>query len=126
MRIRAQLSLLIIAGLAASLLPACHHDAGPPPPLPAEQIASEFEKGFKDAKQEVKDLAKKVLDALAAKDYPAAYQATQELSASPAATKDQQTLASRAFLTITGLLQTAQDQGDEKATTALKTYRSTK
>ena len=91
-----------------------------------EQIASEFEKGFKAAKQEVKDLAKKVVDALAAKDYSAAYQASQDLCASPAATKDQQTLASRAFLTIMGQLQTAQAQGDEKASTALKTYKSTK
>lgn len=126
MRIRVNLLSLLTAVLAVFTLPACQRQAVAPPPLPAEQIASEFDKGFKDAKQEVKDLAKKVLDALAAKDYPAAYQTCQDLCASPAATKDQQILASRAFITITGLLQTAQDQGDEKATAALKTYRNTK
>ena len=104
----------------------CHHDDGPPPPLAAEQIPSEFATGFKDAKPEVKDQADKVLKALEAKDYPAAHEAAQNLAMAPGANKAQQTLAARALLTITGLLQTAQAQGDEKAAEALKTYQGTK
>jgi len=105
---------------------ACQRDATAPAPLPLEQIAGEFDKGFKDAKPEVKDLAKKVVDALQAKDYPAAHGAVQELSGAPGATKNELTLGARAFVTITALLQTAQSQGDEKATTVLKTYQGTK
>jgi predicted lipoprotein len=118
------LSIVLIPVLFFAL--GCQRDAGAPAPLPVEQIASEFDKGFKDAKQEVKDLAKKVVDAVQAKDYPAAHVAVQELSSAPGATKNQQTLAARAFVTITGLLQTAQSQGDEKAGTVLKTYQGTK
>ena len=104
----------------------CHHEDGPPPPLAAEQIPSEFAVGYKNAKPELKDLADKVLKALEAKDYPSAHQAVQDLAMSPAANKAQQTLAARALITITGLLQTAQAQGDEKAANALKVYQSTK
>ena len=126
MRIIGNLISIFVAALVCSVLVGCERDAGPPPPLPAEQIAGEFDKGFKNAKQEVKDLAKKVVDALQAKDYPSAHQAVQQLSAAPGATKNQQILAARAFVTIIGLLQTAQSQGDEKAATVLKTYQGTK
>jgi hypothetical protein len=106
--------------------PGCHREEGPPPPLAAEQIPSEFAAGYKDAKPELKDLADQVLKALEAKDYPAAHQAVQNLAMSPAANKAQQILAARALITVTGLLQTAQAQGDEKAAAALKLYQSTK
>lgn len=117
------MSLLLLALLGLS---ACHHEAGPLPPLAAEQIAAEFGKAFGTAKQDVKAAADKVLKALDAKDYPAAYQAVQELCGLGDATKEQQTLSARAMLTIAGLLQTAQSQGDEKAGAALKLYQSTK
>jgi len=126
MRIIGNLSSIFTALSVFFLVSACQRDSGPPAPLPLDQIASEFDKGFKDAKLEVKDLAKKVVDALQAKDYPAAHQAIQELSIAPGATKNQQTLAARAFVTITALVQTAQSQGDEKAATVLKTYQGTK
>jgi hypothetical protein len=108
------------------ILSACRREDAPLPPLPADQIAAEFGKGFNNAKQNVKDAADRVLKALAAKDYPAAYQAVQELCSAGNATKEQQRLAARAMITIAGLLQTAQVQGDEKAAAALKSYQSTK
>lgn len=126
MRIIGNLISIVLAVSAFFLVLGCQRDTGTPAPLPVEQIASEFDKGFKDAKQEVKDLAKKVVDALQAKDYPAAHLAVQELSSAPGATKNQLTLATRAFVTITGLLQTAQSQGDEKAAITLKNYQGTK
>jgi len=104
----------------------CHGEQGPPPPLAVEQIPTEFVKAFQNAKPEVKDLSNKVLQALEAKDFPAAHQAVQNLAMSPGATKAQQLLAARALIAITALLQTAQAQGDEKATAALKAYQSTK
>ena len=116
-------STLCLAVLAAL---GCHHEEGPPPPLAADQIPSAFSAGFKDAKADVKDLADKVVKALEAKDYPAAYQAVQDLAMAPGATKANQTLAARAHLTILGLLQTAQAAGDEKANEAIKLYNSTK
>lgn len=118
--------LQIAALLALAILNACHQSDAPLPPLPADQIAAEFGKGFNNAKQDVKDAADHVLKALAAKDYPAAFQAVQELCSVGDATKAQQTLAARALVTIQGLLQSAQAQGDEKATAALKQYQSTK
>ena len=119
--------LPVAALLALALLNGCHRSSDAPlPALPAEQIAAEFGKAFSNAKQDVKDAADHVLKALAAKDYPAAYQADQELCSVGDATKAQQTLAARALVTIQGLLQSAQAQGDEKATAAIKQYQSTK
>jgi hypothetical protein len=107
-------------------LSACRREDTPLPPLPADQIAAEFGKGFNNAKPAVKDDADRVLKALEAKDYPAAYQAVQELYAVGDATPAQQKLAARAMVTINGLLQTAGAQGDDKATAALKQYQSNK
>jgi hypothetical protein len=121
------LVVLLLTFLTSMVGVGCRKEAGPPAPLVAEQIPAEFAQGFKDAKPEVKELADKVVKALEAKDYPAAHQAVQDLTMSPAASKAQQLLATRAFLTITTLLQTAaQTQGDEKAAEALKIYQSTK
>ena len=120
-------SLPFVFALYLSVLGAlgCHHEEGPPP-LAADQIPSAFATGFKDAKPEVKDLADKVVKALEAKDYPAAHEAVQNLAMSPGATKSQQTLAARALVSVTELLQTAQSQGDEKAAEALKVYKGSK
>ena len=117
---------LHVIALAFLCAVGCHHEDGPPPPLAAEQIPAEFAASYKNAKPELKDLADKVLKALEAKDYPAAHQAVQDLAMSPAANKAQQILAARALLTITGLLQTAQAQGDEKAAAALNLYKASK
>ncbi len=119
-------ALYLIAGLGLLAGLGCHHDEGPPPPLPVEQMSAEFSKAFQNAKPEVKELADKVLKAVESKAYPAAYQATQELTMAPGATPAQQALAARALMTVTGLLQTAQAQGDESAAAALKVIQSTK
>ena len=94
--------------------------------MAAEQLPAEFDKGFKSAKPEVKELAGKVVSAVQAKDYPAAFAAVQSLATVPGTTRPQQSLAARALITITCLLQTAQSQGDEKAAEVMKEYRSMK
>jgi len=127
MKHRLILTFYLALGLISLAGPGCHHqNDGPPPPLPAEQIPAAFAAGFKDAKPEVKDLADKFLKTLEAKDYPAAHQVSQELQMLEAATKPQQLLAARAFLTVTSLLQAAQAQGDENAAAEIKHYNSTK
>ncbi len=104
----------------------CHREVSPPPPLAAEAIPAEFEKAFKNAKPALKELAAQVTDSLSKSNYPAAYEQVQMLCSAPEASKEQKTLAARAMLTITTLLQNAQARGDEKAAEALslqKKYR---
>lgn len=118
-------SLLLSAACFCGL--GCHRqNDAPPPPLPAEQIPAAFAAGFKDAKPDVKELADKLLKALEAKDYPAAHQMAQDLQMLPGSTEPQRVIAARTFLTINSLLQTAQTQGDESATEAIKQYHGTK
>jgi hypothetical protein len=101
----------------------CARDTGPPPPLAAEQIPAEMQKAFNNAVPEIKDVVGRIISALQNKDYPVAYRDVQDLCNLPGETREQRELAARALLTITGLLQTAQAQGDENAATALKLRR---
>ena len=122
-----RLTLALAAFLTLTILSGCRREEAPLPPLPADQIAAEFGKAFGNVKQSVKDVSDRVLKGLADKDYPAAFAAVQELSVQLGdAPRAQQTLAARAMVTINGLLQTAQSQGDEKATAALKQYQGSK
>jgi hypothetical protein len=102
------------------LSPGCKREAGPPPPLAAEQIPAEFAKTFGNADSEVKALADKVVAAVQEKDYAAAYLVVQNLCAAPNETEPQRMLATRAMLTLTGLLKAAEAQGDQKAAEALQ------
>jgi hypothetical protein len=108
------------------LLAGCSKEPGPPPPLAVEQIPAELEKAFKQAKQDPKDLVTKLNSSLQSKDYPDAYDAVQALGNVPEATKEQRMLVSRAMLTIYGLLQAAQAQGDDKASAAIRYHQMTK
>lgn len=101
-------------------------EKGPPPPLAAENIPAEFEKGFRKAKPSVKELATQVVTALQAKDYPAAHAAAHQLCAAPEATDAEKRLAVGAMLTITTLLQEAQAQGDQKAAEVLTSQKKFK
>jgi hypothetical protein len=115
------LSAICLLTSMALLGPAgCSQSSGPLPPLAAEQMPAEMQKAFGNARAEVKDAAGRATAALGAKDYPAAYQEVQALCNLPGETKEQRRLAARALLTITGLLQAAQAQGDSGAATALK------
>ncbi len=104
----------------------CSHESGPPPPLAAEQLPTEFDKTFAKANPGVKELATRVSSAVQAKDYSAAHQAIQALCGAAATTKAQKVLAQRALVTITDLLNTAQAQGDQKAAATLQDYRRSK
>jgi hypothetical protein len=119
-------AFLLVLGSALMLWGGCAKDPGPPPPLAVEQIGPELDKAFKEAKAEPKELVAKVNSSLQAKDYTIAYDAIQALCSLPDATKEQRSLSARAMLTIHGLLQEAQAQGDEKAGAALRYHQSTK
>ena len=117
---------LFVLCTAITCAAGCSKDPGPPPPLAAEQIAPELEKVFTKAKPDTKDLVTKVTTGLQAKDYATSYDAVQALVALPDLSKDQRALCVRAMLTVYGLLQDAQAQGDEKAAAALRYHQSTK
>jgi hypothetical protein len=114
----------LLAGLIFQV--GCSKNPTPPAPLALEQIPVELDKAFKEAKQETKDLVAKLNSSLQGKDYPAAYNAVQDLGGLPDATTEQRTLAARAMLTIYGLLQEAQAKGDDNASAALRYHQSTK
>jgi len=115
--------LPIVAALGAA---GCDKDPGPPPPLAVEAIPFEMQKSFDHAEPEVKATVSRLNAALQSKDFPTAYQEIQILSNMAGETKEQRTLAARALLTLTGLLQTAQAQGDENAAAALKLRQRTR
>jgi len=121
------LSLLFLA-LAFTLATSvgCNHNSGPPPALPADQIAAEFNKAFAKGPEIAKELAVGVTSSLQKKDYVGAYQAVQVLMGVPDLTKEQQMTASRAMLTITGLTQAAGAAGDKNAADALQLHRNTR
>jgi PBP1b-binding outer membrane lipoprotein LpoB len=102
--------------LASALLAAgCKQTTAPPTPLAADQIPTEMQKAFAQAKPDPKRMVDEMLKALQAKDYAAAYQVGQAISATPDITKDQLLVTARALLTINGQLKEASAQGDQSA-----------
>lgn len=120
------LGLSLIAGLLGCALVACHRETGPPPPLAVEQIPAEFKKAFGSASGELKSLADLVVETVQTNNYPDAFQAVQQLCSLSDGTKEQKSLAARAHLTLSGLLQTSQAQGDQKAAEVLLEYKRSK
>jgi len=118
--------LFLSVSLGLATVVGCNRNSGPPPALPAEQIAAEFNKAFAKAPQVAKELAAGVTSSLEKKDYAGAYQAVQVLMGVPELTKEQQLTASRAMLTITGLTQAAGAAGDKNAAAALKSLRESR
>jgi len=104
----------------------CSRTPVPPTPLAADQIAPQLKKAFAQVPPPTSDLVNEIVAAVQTNGYVAAFQAVQALSAIPGTTKDQRFLASRVMLTLNGLLQSAQAQGDEGATVALKLYQHSK
>jgi len=113
-------AICLLAGLAVFGLVACNRDPGPPAPLAVGQIPAELQEAFDQARPEAKDIVGRITSALREQDYPAAYEEVQTLSTLPEETSQQREVGARALLTLTGLLQSAQAQGDEKAATALR------
>jgi hypothetical protein len=119
-------TICLVTSTAIFGLAGCGKEAGPPPPLAVEQIPAEMQKAFNNSAPEARDAMSRLVSALQNKDYPAAYQEIQTLCVLPGESKEQRALAARAQLTITGLLQTAQAQGDEKAADALRLRQTTR
>src|SRR5438045_3367353 len=112
-------SLLIVTGCSRA-------GSQPPPPLAVEQIPAEMKKAFAKASPELKEAVTQLNTSLESKDYVAASQIIQMLFDMPVATKNQRMVTVRAMLTINGLLQTAQAQGDQKAAAVLSEQRRLK
>lgn len=104
----------------------CNRTTPPPTPLTAEELPGALEKAFSKAKPQAKELATLVVTSVKARDFAKAFASIQALVAVPDLTKDQVNVASRATITVSGLLQEAQAQGDAKAAAAVKLYRETK
>jgi hypothetical protein len=121
-----QITWFIFLPILLLFLAGCSKEPGPPPALAVEQIPAELEKAFKQAKQETKDVVGKLNSGLQNKDYADAYDAVQALGNIPDTTKEQRMLVSRAMLTIYGLLQTAQANGDDRAAAAIRYHQMTK
>jgi hypothetical protein len=104
----------------------CDQDSSPPPPLPVEQLPVALEKAFQQAQGDAKALTDEIIASARAADYPKVFAGLQVLARVPGLTKEQTSVTSRGMLTVNGLLQTAQTQGDTKAADALKDYRKMK
>ena len=104
---------LLLAGLLA--LTACSPSQTAPTPLPLAEIPAELRKAFAQAKPDTKQRLDQMLSALDAKDYPAAYQGGESISAAPGITKAQMMVTARALLEVHRLLQEATAQGDPRA-----------
>ena len=98
----------------------------PPAPLAEAEIPAAFEKAFAKAKPELKELSTQVVTAVQAKDYSKAFNSLQSVAGRPDMNKEQISVITRALITVSGLLQTAQAQGDQKAAQTLQLYHSQK
>jgi hypothetical protein len=94
--------------------------------LAADQIPAEMQAAFAKAGPELKAKADEVLRQLQAKDYPAAYQGVNSLFGMAGITPAQTTLASRVMLTLSGLMQAAQAQGDQNSAAMLNYIKRNK
>ena len=113
--------------LAPLLGVGCNRSASTPPiPLPVEQVPAALQKAFNKAKQEDKDLANQIVATLQAQDFSKAFYQMQNLASKTGLNKEQQSVTSRAVLTLNTLLQAAQSKGDVQAAETLKTYRVNK
>ena len=116
---------LLAWGLALgllSVLAACNRSSAPPPSLTAQELPGALTTAFGKASPEAKALAEQVVARVQGQDYTRAFAAVQRLAAMPGLTREQLTLASRAMLTVSELLQSAQSQGDAKAAQTLNRY----
>jgi hypothetical protein len=115
-------ALLFVLTLGAG----CNRTTPPPTPLSAEELPAALEKAFSKAQSDTKDLANQIVAAVQAQDYSKAFLVVQTLGNLPGLTKEQQSIVSRATLTVNSLLQAAQSKGDANAAETLKTYHSDK
>src|SRR6266550_886014 len=117
-----------IALLVAPLLGfGCNRSASAPPaPLPIDQVPAALQKAFGNAKPENKDLVNQVVATLQAQDFSKAFYQVQNLASMSGLNREQQSVTSRAVLTLNALLQSAQSKGDVQAAETLKTYRVNK
>lgn len=117
-------ALAMLLVLAVGL--GCNRTTPPPTPLTSEELPGVLEKTFGTAKPQAKELAALVVTSVKGRDFAKAFSTIQALTAEPGLTKEQVNIAARAMITISGMLQEAQAQGDAKAAAAINHYRETK
>lgn len=104
----------------------CNRTTPPPTPLTAEELPGALEKAFSNARPQAKEQATLVVTSVKGRDFPKAFSTIQALITEPGLSKEQVNIAARAMITISGMLQEAQAQGDPKAAAAVNQYRETK
>jgi hypothetical protein len=97
-----------------------------PAPLPVAELPAAFEKAFRVAPAEAKDMAGQVVALVRAQDYSKAHPQLLALAAAPKLTPEQLDVTARGLVTLNELLQAAQAQGDQNAAQTLEMYRKTK
>jgi len=122
-RVLPWIAAVVIAGLITA---GCGRNEKPPDPIPEDQIPAAVQKAFNTAQPQAKELAEQTVVALQAKDYAKAFATIQQLTGMAGLNKEQNSVVTRATLTINSLLQTAETKGDTKAADTLKTYRVNK
>jgi hypothetical protein len=121
-------NVFVCACLACLLAAAfgCNRQVGPPAALGVDQIPSEFERVFKSATPPAKELAQQVSTAVGTNGLLGAFSAVQDLCGTSGLSKEQNMLAIRAMLAIKARLQDQQNQGDESAGVALRSYQKSR
>jgi len=120
---RCALFFVIAAGLFTGCGP---KSIKPPSPLSEAEIPGALEKAFAKGVPELKDSANQIVAAVQAKDYSKAFNTLQSLSGREGLSNEQIEIINRALLTVRGLLQTAEAQGDQKAAQTIQLYHTKK
>jgi hypothetical protein len=116
----------LVFALVLALGLGCKRNSAPPTPLTAEELPGVLENTFSKAGPQAKELASQVVASVKAQDYSKAFWTIQNLAGVPGLSDEQVNVTARASLTINDLLQTAQAQGDAKATQTLQQHRINK
>jgi hypothetical protein len=123
-RVLSVIRLILVFGLLG--LAGCSKPPTPPAPLPVEQIPTEMQAAFAKASPELKAKVNDILQALQSKDYPAAYQGVNSIYGMAGVTEAQRALGARVIMTLNGLMQAAQAQGDQNSGAMLDYIKKSK
>lgn len=121
-----KLLVLAVSLICAAVAPACKKDNAPPEPIAVEQLGSTLQAAFSKGPARARETSTELAKAVESKNYPLAFGLAQDLCSSTELTEDQQLVATRAMLTVSGLLQQAQASGDKASAEMLQMHRSSR
>lgn len=121
-----KIKFLAAALFTLLLVSACSKTSEPPAPFTAAELPGAMQQAFSTAEPPIKQVANEIVASFQAQDYSKAFLAAQDLTSRPGLTKEQVSTTTRATLTLSGMLQQAQTQGDQAATRTLDQYQRNK